>query len=82
VIGGDIQLSSLSSRTALARRDGGARSVQGFHRDWPDRGGADGRFAVCNSMWMIDDFTAEGGSTRAPDALARPGPIASCRLIS
>ena len=34
VIGGDIQLSSLSSRTALPLDEDGAASVQSFHRDW------------------------------------------------
>jgi hypothetical protein len=69
VAGTDIQLSSLSSRTALPRQEGGQDASQGFHRDWHDNGdGAEGRFAVCNSMWMIDAFTESNGSTRVVPA--------------
>eukprot|EP01051_Picozoa_sp_SAG22_P016385 SAG22_NODE_2305_length_2736_cov_1.701934_1_plen_286_part_00 len=64
VAGADIQLSSLSSRTVLPREDGGGEASQAFHRDWLDNGDPNGRFAVCNSMWMIDAFTESSGSTR------------------
>ena len=38
------------------------QGLQGLHADW----GADydGQFHVCNSIWLLDDFSAENGCTR------------------
>ncbi len=57
VIGRDFKLSSLNARDALPG-DG----LQGLHADW----GADydGQFHVCNSIWLLDDFSEENGCTR------------------
>jgi ectoine hydroxylase-related dioxygenase (phytanoyl-CoA dioxygenase family) len=57
VIGRDFKLSSLNARDALP-----GEGLQGLHADW----GADydGQFHVCNSVWLLDDFSAENGCTR------------------
>ena len=57
VIGRDFRLSSLNARDALP-----GQGLQGLHADW----GADydGRFHVCNSIWLLDDFGHENGCTR------------------
>lgn len=57
VIGRDFKLSSLNARDALP-----GQGLQGLHADW----GADydGRFHVCNSIWLLDDFDQENGCTR------------------
>ena len=57
VIGRDFKLSSLNARDALP-----GQGLQGLHADW----GADydGQFHVCNSIWLLDDFSAENGCTR------------------
>ena len=57
-LGNDCKLSSLNYRAA---RPGGGE--QKLHVDWheaitpPD-------FMVCNSIWLLDDFTKENGATR------------------
>jgi hypothetical protein len=59
VLGGDFKLSSLNARST--------------HPWWPecqplhcDAGavGDDSGFSVCNTIWLLDDFTAENGATR------------------
>lgn len=57
VIGRDFKLSSLNARDALP-----GEGHQGLHTDWPED--YDGRFHVCNSIWLLDDFTEENGCTR------------------
>ena len=57
VIGRDFKLSSLNARDALPG-DG----LQGLHADWGED--YDGRFHVCNSIWLLDDFSSENGCTR------------------
>ena len=59
VLGPDIKLSSLNARSADPRSDEG----QPLHVDMsalPDEKG----YWVCNTIWMLDDFTAENGATR------------------
>ena len=63
VIGDDFKLSSVCYRSA---QPGGGH--QGLHPDWHpewwrDRKRPADRFS-CNSIWMLDDFTTENGSTR------------------
>ncbi|NQZ66980.1 MAG: phytanoyl-CoA dioxygenase family protein, partial [Lentisphaeria bacterium] len=58
VIGSNITLSSLSSRSALKDKNS-----QGFHTDTGDPA-IGGKFTVCNSAWLITDFTEENGATR------------------
>jgi ectoine hydroxylase-related dioxygenase (phytanoyl-CoA dioxygenase family) len=55
---GDFKLSSLNFRAA---RPGHGR--QPLHADW---GGPvpPGNYQVCNSIWLLDDFTAGNGATR------------------
>lgn len=59
VLGPDIKLSSLNARSADPHSDAG----QPLHVDMgalPDEKG----FWVCNTVWMLDDFTADNGATR------------------
>lgn len=59
VLGREFKLSSLNARDALP-----GQGHQGFHADWGDAS-FDGKFySVCNSIWMLDDFTPENGATR------------------
>jgi ectoine hydroxylase-related dioxygenase (phytanoyl-CoA dioxygenase family) len=55
---GDFKLSSLNFRAALA-----GQGHQNLHTDW---GGPvePGEYQVCNSIWLLDDFTASNGATR------------------
>ena len=59
VLGGDCKLSSLNARSADPNTDVG----QPLHVDMgaiPDEKG----YWVCNTVWMLDDFTPENGPTR------------------
>ena len=59
VLGGDCKLSSLNARSADPHTDIG----QPLHVDMgaiPDEQG----YWVCNSVWMLDDFTRDNGPTR------------------
>jgi Phytanoyl-CoA dioxygenase (PhyH) len=59
VLGPDIKLSSLNARSADPHSDEG----QPLHVDMgaiPDARG----YWVCNTIWMLDDFTPENGATR------------------
>jgi ectoine hydroxylase-related dioxygenase (phytanoyl-CoA dioxygenase family) len=58
VLGGNMKLSSLNSRAALP-----GEGLQGLHADW-HKAVEPGDYAVCNSIWLLDDFTPENGSTR------------------
>lgn len=60
VLGPDIKLSSLNARSADPHSEEG----QPLHVDMsavPDERG----YWVCNTVWMLDDFTPENGATRA-----------------
>ena len=59
VLGSDIKLSSLNARSADPHTDVG----QPLHVDMgaiPDERG----YWVCNTVWMLDDFTLDNGPTR------------------
>jgi ectoine hydroxylase-related dioxygenase (phytanoyl-CoA dioxygenase family) len=59
VLGPDIKLSSLNARSA----DPGTDVGQPLHVDMsaiPDDRG----YWVCNTVWLLDDFTADNGATR------------------
>jgi ectoine hydroxylase-related dioxygenase (phytanoyl-CoA dioxygenase family) len=59
VLGEGFKLSSLNMRSANPH----SSSVQPFHIDMgllPDKKG----YAVCNCVWMLDDFTLENGALR------------------
>lgn len=57
VIGRDFKLSSITARDVLT-----GSGHQALHPDWLT--GYEGQFHVCNSIWMLDDFTVENGATR------------------
>lgn len=58
VLQNDFKLSSLNARFALP-----GEGLQHLHADW--RGAVPpGEYEVCNSIWLLDDFTAENGATR------------------
>ncbi len=67
VLEGDLKLSSLNSRAALP-----GQGHQGLHTDWGPVDLAEG-YQVCNSIWLLDDFTPENGATRAVPGTHRSG---------
>lgn len=58
VLGPRFRLSSLNARAAQP-----GQGLQGLHADWGE-GVAPGDYRVCNSLWLLTDFTAENGATR------------------
>lgn len=58
VLGTDFKLSSLNYRAAKP-----GMGQQNLHVDWKD-GLANGSYKVCNSIWLLDEFTSENGATR------------------
>ncbi len=58
VLGPDIKLSSLNYRSAKP-----GKGLQKLHVDWKSAV-APGEFKVCNSIWLLDDFSAANGATR------------------
>ena len=58
VLRGAFKLSSLNGRAALP-----GHGLQPLHVDW-NRAVAPGDYHVCNSIWLIDDFTEANGATR------------------
>lgn len=63
----DFKLSSLNSRAAHP-----GQGHQGLHADWGEPV-APGDYQVCNSIWLLDDFTAENGATRVVPGSHRSG---------
>jgi ectoine hydroxylase-related dioxygenase (phytanoyl-CoA dioxygenase family) len=53
----DFKLSSLNSRAALP-----GRGLQALHTEGGPVGL--GPYQVCNSVWLLDDFTPDNGATR------------------
>lgn len=58
VLGPDFKLSSLNYRAALP-----GKGLQKLHVDWKNEV-AHGSYKVCNSIWLLDDFTEYNGATR------------------
>jgi ectoine hydroxylase-related dioxygenase (phytanoyl-CoA dioxygenase family) len=59
VLGGqEFKVFSLNGRAALP-----GRGHQGLHVDWSSAV-APGDYQICNSIWMLDDFTEDNGATR------------------
>jgi len=58
VLGPELKLNSLNSRAALP-----GAGLQGLHSDWVNPV-SPGDYYVCNSGWLLDDFTEENGATR------------------
>jgi ectoine hydroxylase-related dioxygenase (phytanoyl-CoA dioxygenase family) len=69
VLGGNLKLSSLNFRAALP-----GFGLQSLHADW---GGAvePGDYYVCNSIWLLDDFSESNGATRIIPGSQRSGKI-------
>ncbi len=64
---GDFTLSSLNSRAALP-----GAGHQRLHTDWAEPVPA-GDYQVCNSIWLIDEFTTANGPTRVVPGSHRSG---------
>jgi ectoine hydroxylase-related dioxygenase (phytanoyl-CoA dioxygenase family) len=58
VIGPDLHLSSLNFRSAKP-----GKGQQKLHADWKE-GVKPMDFKVCNSIWLLDEFTNQNGATR------------------
>lgn len=69
VLGGPFKLSSLNSRASLP-----GHGLQALHADWP-RATTPGDYYVCNSIWLLDDFTPENGATRVVPGTHRSGRV-------
>ena len=69
VLGDEFKSSSLNSRAALP-----GHGRQELHADW---GGAvaPGDYFVCNSIWLLSDFTRQNGATRVVPGSHRCGKI-------
>jgi len=59
VLKNDLKLSSLNARFAKP-----GEGLQGLHADW-GRLETPHDWQVCNSIWLLDDFTPANGATRA-----------------
>src|SRR6516165_1086391 len=64
---GDFKLSSLNFRAALP-----GHGHQSLHADFGGRVPPEG-YQVCNSIWLLDDFTADNGATRVVPGSHRLG---------
>jgi ectoine hydroxylase-related dioxygenase (phytanoyl-CoA dioxygenase family) len=58
VLGNEIKLSSLNYRAAKP-----GMGLQKLHVDWHEAV-ASGQYTVCNSIWLLDDFSKANGATR------------------
>jgi len=67
VLEDDLKLSSLNSRAALP-----GQGLQVLHADYNDPPPS-GTYHVCNSIWLLDDFTQENGATRVVPGSHRSG---------
>jgi ectoine hydroxylase-related dioxygenase (phytanoyl-CoA dioxygenase family) len=66
---GEFRLSSLNSRAALP-----GQGQQRLHADW-DEPVPPGDWQVCNSIWLLDDFTTANGATRVVPGSHRSGTV-------
>src|SRR5215207_4610663 len=67
VLGGEFKLSSLNFRAALP-----GSGLQDLHADWGEAV-TPGDYHVCNSIWLLDDFTEKNGATRVVPGTHRSG---------
>lgn len=67
VLGPEFRVNSLNYRASLP-----GQGRQGLHGDWATAV-PDGDFHILNSMWCLDDFTEDNGSTRAVPGSHRSG---------
>lgn len=69
VLQGDFKLSSLNGRASLP-----GEGHQALHADW-SKGVDPSNYQVCNSIWLLVDFTPENGATRIVPASHRSGQV-------
>ncbi|HEX6223817.1 MAG TPA: phytanoyl-CoA dioxygenase family protein [Chryseolinea sp.] len=69
VLGPSIKLSSLNYRAAKP-----GMGLQKLHVDWHEAVDA-GQYTVCNSIWLLDDFSKENGATRVVPGTHRSGTL-------
>lgn len=67
VLGDSLRLSSLNGRAALP-----GAGLQGLHADWGEAV-EPGDYYVCNSIWLLSDFTEANGATRVVPGSNRSG---------
>jgi ectoine hydroxylase-related dioxygenase (phytanoyl-CoA dioxygenase family) len=67
VLSSDFKLSSLNSRASLP-----GEGLQALHADWREAVNA-GDYQVCNSIWLLVDFTRNNGATRVVPGTHRSG---------
>ena len=67
---GEFKLSSLNSRAALP-----GRGHQDLHTDYGSGPFPAGDYQVCNSIWLLDDFTTGNGATRVVPGTHRGGSV-------
>lgn len=58
VVGNNLKLSSLNYRAAIP-----GKGLQKLHVDWKEAV-TPGDYKVCNSIWLLDDFSKANGATR------------------
>lgn len=66
---GDLRVNSLNFRAALP-----GEGHQHLHSDW-GRPVDEGDYHLCNSMWLLDDFTPDNGATRVVPGSHRWGRV-------
>src|SRR5262249_27778003 len=69
VLRNDLKLSSLNFRAALP-----GQGLQQFHADWGSPV-SPGDYYVCNSIWLLDDFTLDNGATRVVPGSQKSGKL-------
>lgn len=67
---GDMKVNSLNYRLVQP-----GRGQQELHSDCDFRVREDGTYRICNSMWLVDDFTADNGATRVVPGTHRSGKL-------
>jgi len=67
VLGADFKLSALNYRASKT-----GYGMQKLHVDWHEAV-LPGDYKVCNSIWLLDDFSAANGATRLVPATNRSG---------
>ncbi|TDO46536.1 phytanoyl-CoA dioxygenase PhyH [Kribbella sp. VKM Ac-2571] len=72
---GEFKLSSLNSRAALP-----GEGHQGLHADF-GHPVQPGEYEVCNSIWLLDDFTPENGATRVVPGSHRRGTMPGDEML-
>jgi ectoine hydroxylase-related dioxygenase (phytanoyl-CoA dioxygenase family) len=69
VLGQEFKLSSLNFRAALP-----GQGLQALHADWSGAV-APNDYYVCNSIWLLDNFTEANGATRVVPGTHRSGRV-------